>query len=305
MFVHVTHCRAPPCNCIDHVNTYPINSARVTAEDHVHAQSFAFQNSRNDPAPSLSGYTNRGPLAESMADSMGPVRNLADEYPFSHQATETTFQTPLPSLSRAPYCSDSLAHSQVIQDPLHIVAVQSTTTPSYSASSIVQPRDLPAIHSSYQASSPFGSFAGNVTVLFLFPSPTVSAVNEVPVTTPSNTAHVCRCSSACNAVLNGSIQAVRSHLKEEHQFHGAAKESIRCLWAGCERTLQRENIPRHIITRHLRVKVSCPACGMALSRRDVQYSHAKVCRAKGRAPSFQLRTSANARSIISNGSNPF
>jgi hypothetical protein len=303
----VADCRVPPCSYIDHVNTL-IYSARVTAEGGIQAQSFAFQDFRNDPALFLPGYTNRGPLVESMTDSMGSVTSLGDGCVPSYQAIGTMFQVP-PGLSEAPYYSDALAHSQVIQDPLHTVAVQSTTTPPYSASSVVQPRDYPATHSRYQASSPFEAFAGNVTVfLSLFPSPTVSTPNGVSVTTPSNTIHICRCSSACNAVLNGSIRAVRSHLKQEHQFRGAAKESIRCLWAGCQRILQRENIPRHIITRHLRVKVSCPACGIALSRRDVQYSHARVCRAKGQASSSQLRTdvsSAIARSTISDGSNPF
>lgn len=243
-----------------------------------------------------------------MADRMGLVTSSANEYPPSYQATETMFQAP-PGLSGAPHCPDPVAHSQVTQDPLHIDAVQPTTTPPYPASSVVQPRDHPVIHSSYQAPSPFGAFAGNATIaLPLFPSPTVSTVNRVSVTTPSNTIHICRCSSACNAVLNGSIQAVRGHLKQEHQFHGTAKESIRCLWAECQRILQRENIPRHIITCHLRVKVSCPECGMALSRRDVQYSHARVCRANRRASSSRLRTdvsSAIAHPTISNESNPF
>ncbi|KAF8124875.1 hypothetical protein EV363DRAFT_691587 [Boletus edulis] len=99
-----------------------------------------------------------------------------------------------------------------------------------------------------------------------------STVNEVSVTTTSNTTYICQCSPACRAVLDGSIQTLRHHLKREHLFRSPARDSVQCPWAGCMKIMQRENILRHIITRHLRVKVSCPACETALSRWDVQYS---------------------------------
>jgi len=295
MVVHLADGRVPSCNSIDH----PVHSATL---DDTQAQSFALQDF-NDPALSFPGYTQRGPLVESSVDRTEPVTSLADECP-SGQATATTFQAPLPGPFGAPYYPDPFALSRVVQDPLHIDAVQSTTISPYSSSIVVQHH---AIHPSHQASSQFGDFSGDVAVAPSFLSPTISPVDEIPVNPPPNTTHICRCSSTCNAVLNGSIQAVRIHLKQEHQFHGASKESIQCLWARCKQILQRENIPRHILTRHLRVKVSCRACGAVLSRRDVQYSHARVCRARGQASS-QPRTnmsSANAHPSTSSGSNPF
>ncbi|KAI9572364.1 hypothetical protein HD554DRAFT_1676311 [Boletus coccyginus] len=290
---------AAPCNRIDH----PIHSACVTTLEDIQAQSFSSQDIWNDPAFSFPHYTHRGPLVESSADRTESVTSLADEC-HSSQATATS-QAPLPSPFESSYYSHPFGRSQIVQDPMHIDAVQPTTTSLYSTSSVVQ---HPVFHPGHQASSQFRCFSGDVTVApSPLPSPAASPVNEISVSPLSNTTHICRYSSTCNAVLDGTIHAVRTHLKQEHQFHGAAKQSIRCLWEGCGRILQRENIPRHIFTCHLRVKVSCRACGMILSRRDVQYSHARVCRATGQ-PSSQPRTdgsSANACSSFPSGSNPF
>lgn len=295
MFVHVADGSVTPRphNDIDLVCTYPIYSARVTADGVTQAQSFAFQDFPNDPAFYLSGYTNRGSPVESTANSsIGSVTSFADGYPPSYQATQRIFQAPLPSPSGVSYRSNPSTHSHVIQDPFHTNLDRSTIIPPYSTN-VTYP---PTIPTSYQASSHFVHFAGNV-VSPPSPPPTVSPVNEVPVTTASNTIRICQCSSACNAVLDGNIQAVRNHLKQEHQFRGGAKESTRCPWSSCKRILQRENIPRHILTRHLRVTVSCLACGTTLSRRDVRYSHARVCRAR-------RHTSASASQLRPDVSSP-
>ncbi|KAH0827304.1 hypothetical protein J3R83DRAFT_3928 [Lanmaoa asiatica] len=250
--------RLPLYNHIDLAYTYPIYSARVTAPNGVQAQSFAFRDFPNDSPPYLSGYTPVGPVANSvesvlgLADGGPPPYSGYARYPPLYQATETMFKAPLPPPSGIPYCSDPLAHSQVIRDPSHIDVVQSTTVPLYSTSSVVQPRNHPAIHLGYQAST--ATSPANDEALLPFPTPTVPAVSEASVVAPLNTVHTCQCSSACNAVLSGSAREVRRHLIQEHQFRGAAKESILCLWAGCKRILQRENIPRHITTCHIRVK---------------------------------------------------
>lgn len=113
---------------------------------------------------------------------------------------------------------------------------------------------------------------------------TAHAAPHTPLTTDhSNTVHTCQCvtdGSPCNAEVEGTIRSVRDHLRRVHSFRSAGKDAIKCLWVGCENTLQRESIPRHIISRHLRVKVSCVECGLSLSRRDVRYSHARSCRAR-------------------------
>ena len=98
----------------------------------------------------------------------------------------------------------------------------------------------------------------------------------------SNTLYHCQFvtgGSPCNVMVLGNVRSVRDHLNWSHEFRGAGKDMVECLWMGCERRLQRESIPRHIVTCHLRVGVRCGRCGLRLSRSDVQYSHAKVCHA--------------------------
>ena len=115
------------------------------------------------------------------------------------------------------------------------------------------------------------------------------ATPQVPVpfftstTGNARTVHTCQCmidGSPCNIEVSGSIRSVRDHLKQVHALRCTGKDLIECPWAGCENVLQRESIPRHIVSCHLRVKVSCDECGLPLSRPDVRFSHARACRAR-------------------------
>ncbi|KAN0090679.1 hypothetical protein V8E55_004245 [Tylopilus felleus] len=114
-------------------------------------------------------------------------------------------------------------------------------------------------------------------------APEVPLATATPAVDHSNTVYTCRCmtgGSLCNASLVGTKQAVREHLKQDHDFLTAGKDRVTCLWAGCRKALQRESIPRHILTCHFRAKVHCDGCGLRLSRRDVRYPHARSCRAR-------------------------
>lgn len=41
--------------------------------------------------------------------------------------------------------------------------------------------------------------------------------------------------------------------------------------------MQRRNVPRHIVACHLAIKVTCPDCGLALSRADANKKHRLAC----------------------------
>lgn len=271
-------------------------------QDGIQTQSLDFQGFQSYPAFDFTNYTNGGLLAESIPHRMASLRNLADGTP-PYQVTETMFQAPLPGPSRTPHYPDPQSHSQVLQTPSRIDAVEWTTTPPYFASHAAD------ISPSFLAPSSIRDIAGNDTIVPpLLLSPTFLTANEVSATPPSNAILVCRWSSTCNAMLDGAYQGVRNHLKRKHQFGGIPKESIQCLWAGCEQTLQRENIPRHIVTCHPQMKVSCAGCGKSFSRPNAKNSHAPVCPAKDHTSSSRLRTgvpSQSPRSMISSGSNPF
>ncbi|KAF8836092.1 hypothetical protein BDN67DRAFT_363564 [Paxillus ammoniavirescens] len=131
--------------------------------------------------------------------------------------------------------------------------------------------------------APRDGFAGG-TSTSLHPSVAHVAPGHSPTScTPSNTAHVCQCvggESPCRTLLTGNMKDLRGHLAYDHHFRTTGKKYHRCLWIGCDKWLQRENIPRHIISSHLRVKVGCETCGVELSRSDVRHSHAKRCPAR-------------------------
>lgn len=82
-------------------------------------------------------------------------------------------------------------------------------------------------------------------------------------------------SSPCRTFVSGSAKGLRAHLKEAHRFSLSGKETVPCQWNGCNRTMQRENVVRHILSHHLRLKVRCPSCGKNLCRRDVETMHSK------------------------------
>lgn len=87
----------------------------------------------------------------------------------------------------------------------------------------------------------------------------------------------------CGGFFAGSSNSVRQHLKHVHAFTPTGREVVPCLWDGCGRLLQRENVVRHVLTVDLQLKVPCPDCGKDLCRRDVRVMHArKFCPARGR-----------------------
>lgn len=104
---------------------------------------------------------------------------------------------------------------------------------------------------------------------------------------------------ACQDEVAGTVGAVRNHLKRIHNFHVSGKDTVMCPWTGCNKPMQAENLPRHIVTCHFHVKVRCTACGVLLSRRDVQYSHVNAC------PARRGRGSGGASSSSSSSSRRF
>lgn len=200
-----------------------------------------------------------------------------------HQADETTPEAlPTSGLPRLP-CSAPLAARRPRNLP------EPTNVPLNSTSALGQTQIQVATHPS-STSTTLYEFGGNATAP---PAPPVPLATVNPATDHSNTIHTCQCvtgGSPCNAVMDGSVRFVRDHLNGVHGFRGTGKDLVECLWGGCEKKLQRESIPRHIVTCHLRVKVSCVECGLLLSRSDVQYSHAKTCRARRRNAYPRLST---------------
>ena len=86
---------------------------------------------------------------------------------------------------------------------------------------------------------------------------------------------------SCRAFVSGSAKGLRAHFKEAHRFNPAGRETVPCQWNGCNRTMQRENLVRHILSHHMRIKIRCHSCGKDLCRRDVETMHSrKFCPAR-------------------------
>ncbi|KAG6370970.1 hypothetical protein JVT61DRAFT_10683 [Boletus reticuloceps] len=246
-------------------------------------------------APSLPSYPNPS-LDEPTAHNSVPAPSFENEelpynipsanHPYLHQADATTPEClPSPSSSAPSYSSASSVtfHSQ---SPSELPNVALGATGAFDQTQTQAAIHLPSTSTAFHW---FGSNGGTL------PTPV-----PLPTPDPSNTLYACQCvtgGQTCNAQVRGNTRAVRDHLKLGHAFRSVGKDRVACLWAGCGQAMQRENIPRHILTCHFRVTVNCNDCGLQLSRRDVQPGHARVCPARRRTASRldAGASSANAR----------
>ncbi|KIK79027.1 hypothetical protein PAXRUDRAFT_85741, partial [Paxillus rubicundulus Ve08.2h10] len=69
----------------------------------------------------------------------------------------------------------------------------------------------------------------------------------------------------------------RSIIDHLHQVHGVNpgndKTPQKCLWDQCTKTMNKESIPRHILTVHLKKKAHCTECGLSFAREDSLKRH--------------------------------
>ncbi|KAI9572366.1 hypothetical protein HD554DRAFT_1677396 [Boletus coccyginus] len=228
-----------------------------------------YSQSLPEPTPDAMGALDqtRGQAVPSSSTFHGFWGNVAPVQPHLHEVAETALET-LHSFSpfTPPHSisPSTTLHPQSLPEPTHIApdaidALNQTQAQAASSSSI------------------FHGFGGNAHILPALPVPP-SPAN--PTQAPLNTVHICQCvtgGSPCNAAVGGSTLAVRRHLKRAHGFCCVGKDRVTCLWPGCGKEMQRQSIPRHIVSCHFRAGVLCVECSAPLSRRDVRFSHAKAC----------------------------
>lgn len=90
--------------------------------------------------------------------------------------------------------------------------------------------------------------------------------------------HACKWGvKACNTLAPGKNREMGEHLREFHEFIGNEKDIVHCHWSNCNKSLQRMNMGRHIVSTHLRQTTICPRCNKSLSRPDVASRHEKQC----------------------------
>lgn len=97
-------------------------------------------------------------------------------------------------------------------------------------------------------------------------------------------AYLCRWTHSgqeCGMHVMGDRIRLTRHIQRWHSAHVAHGQKVRCRWGGCEKVMKRENVVRHIIVTHLKVKWCCSVCWIRLSRDDASARHferVKSCR---------------------------
>ncbi|KAG1716099.1 hypothetical protein ID866_1071 [Astraeus odoratus] len=107
-----------------------------------------------------------------------------------------------------------------------------------------------------------------------FPTP------QTPTPPPPSQIYMHRCewtTRSCNGWAPGKNREMGEHLRESHDFIGNEKDTVHCQWGNCNKSLQRMNMGRHIVSTHLRETTTCPRCNKTLSRPDVASRHEKQC----------------------------
>ncbi|KAI9572121.1 hypothetical protein HD554DRAFT_2067096 [Boletus coccyginus] len=96
---------------------------------------------------------------------------------------------------------------------------------------------------------------------------------------PAFNCYQCRWLSGppCDGQAPGRNREMGEHLRAYHRFIGHERDTVQCDWENCGQTMQRMNIPRHIVSRHLLAAASCRFCGKQFSRPDVVARHERTC----------------------------
>ena len=71
-------------------------------------------------------------------------------------------------------------------------------------------------------------------------------------------------------------ESVVRHLRDDHDFI-CDKGKVICAWGQCRAALNRRNVARHIVARHLGVKVYCQIFNMPFSRASACRIHERRC----------------------------
>lgn len=84
---------------------------------------------------------------------------------------------------------------------------------------------------------------------------------------PAPRMHPCKLAGGmpCDRPLEGTLLSIRRHLfMHGHKHRGT--ELVQCPWTGCSDMLRWMNLPRHIRSIHLGVRMVCPNCKRSFTR---------------------------------------
>ncbi|KAG2123000.1 hypothetical protein BD769DRAFT_951614 [Suillus cothurnatus] len=86
----------------------------------------------------------------------------------------------------------------------------------------------------------------------------------------------------CGMHVMGDRIRLARHMQRWHRAHAAhSQRQAPCHWGGCGKVMKRENVVRHVVVAHLKMKWRCSVCRVKLSRDDASVRHferVKSCR---------------------------
>ncbi|KAI6039204.1 hypothetical protein EDC04DRAFT_2686535 [Pisolithus marmoratus] len=88
--------------------------------------------------------------------------------------------------------------------------------------------------------------------------------------------YVCPFGDDCMLPLEGTSASVYAHLRL-HGYIYNHRSHAPCPWPGCGKEIRWGNVARHIIERHLRVRLQCVWCGQTYTRRGALAAHMNTC----------------------------
>ncbi|KAF8843805.1 hypothetical protein BDN67DRAFT_119516 [Paxillus ammoniavirescens] len=106
--------------------------------------------------------------------------------------------------------------------------------------------------------------------------------NFVPAP-PAMQALTCRLASGttCAQPLYGTMASLREHIRMHGHKH-PERSIVRCPWMGCQDQLQWENMPRHIGSIHMGIRLQCWRCGKLFTRTKALEKHVVSTRNKNK-----------------------
>lgn len=102
-----------------------------------------------------------------------------------------------------------------------------------------------------------------------------SASPALPAVNPSVT-YTCPLGTGCTFPLEATTKSLYAHLPL-HGHNYKHRDRAPCPWPGCSKVSRWGNVGRHIIERHLGVKMECEYCGKTYKRRGDLKAHMKGC----------------------------
>ncbi|KIJ08162.1 hypothetical protein PAXINDRAFT_18681 [Paxillus involutus ATCC 200175] len=107
--------------------------------------------------------------------------------------------------------------------------------------------------------------------------PDAPVVQGTPNSTPAPSAmQTLICGLAGGAICTQPLYSTMASLREHIRMHGhkhPGRSSVQCPWMGCQDRLQWENMPRHIASIHMGIRLQCERCGKLFTRAKALEKH--------------------------------